>query len=503
MYLLSSRTNYSVISSDNYDPNTFFNYTNPEVALYMTNMLGEYLPDADRLYSIVGTYWYYTKFQQPDGTLISSMSSKILKMEKCNAARHFPNNFEMWKNEKFLNDSYCVAPNQIANISKPFAYDDSTAIVYWIQKCQNTTTKNDCHSKEYIDKTLENVFLLTRYTNYYFEHSKQTGEAVQYVQTDGFSISSTINKSFWYTLKSVEYFTDSGIFLPETTLQNFYTYFGWKESVILSKDTTIPDSVAALYFNMNPLKLVITKKYYKFQNMLADVGGLLKSVIWIATLISQYLTRPTLVDLFNNIYKYEAYNSNENLENQPLKNFVQSENNSMVKSGFMQPSMLTLKTSKIKTSDPVNDINNSKIKPDFISNNEKNSLIILLENKNKNSYYNNLSNFKKLFRCILSTKKDIQIKQFKLIEAKLEKIVSFEHLIKITKNVKFFKNLFLNEYQNKVIKICQVPKKKESSQVITTEKISEGLLNGINKEKLENTTDITGIDSKLLEILLR
>ena len=66
MYLLFSRTNYSVILLDNYDLNTYLNYTNPEVSLYIINIVGKFLPDADRFYSIIGTYWFYKKVQQLD-----------------------------------------------------------------------------------------------------------------------------------------------------------------------------------------------------------------------------------------------------------------------------------------------------------------------------------------------------------------------------------------------------------------------------------------------------
>jgi hypothetical protein len=124
--LLISRMNYSVVTADEYKPDAFSNWTNSEVSFYLTNKFGEFLDDADRLYTMVGTYWYFKKIQNPDGTMTSKISLSLLKMEKCNVTKHFKNNVELWKNEKFITHSYCLVPDQILNVTQPFGYDNST-----------------------------------------------------------------------------------------------------------------------------------------------------------------------------------------------------------------------------------------------------------------------------------------------------------------------------------------------------------------------------------------
>ena len=141
MYLLFSRKNYSVLASDEFAPNSFQNYTNPEISFYLANRLGEFLPDADRLYNVVATHIYYKTVQNPDGTSQARTSLTFLKMEKCNVTRHFPKREDMWKNEKFLKDSYCLAPNQIANILKPYAYPDYTAMIFWVKDAKTQQPK--------------------------------------------------------------------------------------------------------------------------------------------------------------------------------------------------------------------------------------------------------------------------------------------------------------------------------------------------------------------------
>jgi hypothetical protein len=288
MILLISRTNYSLLVSEEFYPNSFSNWTNSEVSFYLTNRVGQFLEDADRIYTVVGTYWQLKKIQNTDGTSVMRSVPAFLKMEKCNVTRHFKSNPDLWENEKYITHSYCMAPNQLVNVSKPFGYDESTYISFWVQKCQNTTTKNDCFPREYIDKTLVNVFLLSRFTNYYFDHSLQGDTSVPYIHNDGFFVSSTVYKRFSYSMRSVQYDTDAGIFLTNIETKNYTNLVDYKESVDLRTESFIPDVFITVAFNMNILKQKITKRYYKFQNMLADMGGLLKGLVSISSFFNWY-----------------------------------------------------------------------------------------------------------------------------------------------------------------------------------------------------------------------
>jgi hypothetical protein len=327
--LLISRMNYSVITADEYKPNTFSNYTNSELAFYLSNKYGEFLEDSERLYTMVGTYFYLKKVDNPDGTTSMKLSVMMVKMEKCNVTKHFKNNLKLWQNEKFITHSYCLPSDQLLNVTQPFGYDNSTWLVFWAQRCMNTTTKKDCYSRDYIDKTLNNVFLLTRFTNYYFDHSIKGDTGVPYIHTDGFGVSSTVYKRFSYNMKIVQYDTDAGIFLPDTD-SNFYTTMAdQKESTDLRTDTTIPNSFAAVSFNMYILKQNITKRYYKFQNMLADMGGLLKGVISIAIFLNWYFCNKQFYNEIinaniNSLHKEDIFSkSNSNLK---IKNNKNAEN---------------------------------------------------------------------------------------------------------------------------------------------------------------------------------
>jgi hypothetical protein len=132
--------NYSVLVSDEFHTNSFSNWTNAEVSTILVKKLGEFIEDADRLYTVIGIYWQLSKVLYSDGTNRLKYSLTFLKMEKCNLARHFKSNPDLWEKEKYITHSNCISPDQVVNVSKPSGSDDSSYFSFWLQRCQNITT---------------------------------------------------------------------------------------------------------------------------------------------------------------------------------------------------------------------------------------------------------------------------------------------------------------------------------------------------------------------------
>jgi hypothetical protein len=61
--------------------------------------------------------------------------------------------------------------------------------------------------------------------------------------------------------------------------------------------TTIAQSIAAVSFNMNSMKTNYSKYFYKGQNWIADVGGLLKALVSLAGIINLHFS--------SNLYYYK------------------------------------------------------------------------------------------------------------------------------------------------------------------------------------------------------
>jgi hypothetical protein len=319
--LLFSRVNYAVIQTDEYNNEQFMNWTNYEFSVYVVNRVGAKIPNDYKIFNMTGGFYNYQKIKNPDGTAGTRMSLEYFQMERCGLERNYPNSKDLWRDQKFINDSTCFPVGKVLNASLPYGDDGFTQVGIWINKCQNSSLNNNsCLPMEDIDKTLNNVNVLVRYRNYYFNHVLQDDPGVPYVHTDAPAVSATVYKKIIYTFQNVDYDTDDGFFLPEYRKLKYSIYLTVRESMDLRSDTNIANSFVLLNFNLGTMKKVIQKKYYKFQNMLADLGGLLKGVITIASLINTYLCdRVYFLQLINPVINNLVENNDEKKKTNPTK----------------------------------------------------------------------------------------------------------------------------------------------------------------------------------------
>jgi hypothetical protein len=287
--LLLSRSSFNVIQSEEFFPNAFKSWENEELSILVVSKLLDEIPQADRIFSVTGTWWVSKQNNTGEG-LGYFLEMYDVKLEQCNISRHFKHS-ELWRDQKLINVSKCLAPDQKFNSSKPFGADSYTGIVLWVHRCHNSTEKKDCLPEEEIEKALENVFVLVRFKDYYFDHKLTGDTSVPYVYSESEQASSTVYKRKWYNFRNVDYTVDEGYVLPSSTVYESTNLAETKSSVDLRVSTTIPGSFAVISFNMYNLKQKFQKTYYKCQNMLADLGGLFKGILVIASLMNYYFSQ--------------------------------------------------------------------------------------------------------------------------------------------------------------------------------------------------------------------
>ena len=172
IYLLVSRTSFSVILSEEFNPWPTKSWYNSEFSIMLQNRFLNDVVDKERIYGITAQTWSNKPNKQPDGSIKYVTEILPVEMEKCDVSRNFAGGVDLWKNQKLINDSYCIKTGQNISSIKLFGENDYTGVVLWIHKCQNSTTKTDCYPDEYITKELQNVFVLTRFRDYYLDHQK-------------------------------------------------------------------------------------------------------------------------------------------------------------------------------------------------------------------------------------------------------------------------------------------------------------------------------------------
>jgi hypothetical protein len=101
--MLISRENYSIIMTDEYDPNSFKDWTNEPFPIVLVDRLSVPFKEPDRLFSMVGTYW----------------ASKPIIDEKGNKNQKNPLNPQVQPNKPGSENNQQPAPNVQSKVSKP------------------------------------------------------------------------------------------------------------------------------------------------------------------------------------------------------------------------------------------------------------------------------------------------------------------------------------------------------------------------------------------------
>lgn len=288
---LLSKTNYNIIQSEEYSPLGYMDWTNYEFAVTITNKVGEKLENADKIYSVRGMWYLYDAKKNSNKSEVEMETTvKFFNMEYCDLNRHFPNSTDLWKEEKFLSTSFCFPKDYPLNTSQVYTTKGNKGIVLYLARCANTTLKKNCFPSERIEKELENVIVMTRFKNVYFDPKLTEDTGVPYIYTHSPSVSSSVLYKFNYYFNNVDYITDESLFFSTETVRLYNVIGDLKANSDLTKDSIVPGTFVTLMMNMHPMKKNFKKTYYKFQNMVADMGGLMKGILTVAGFINLYFS---------------------------------------------------------------------------------------------------------------------------------------------------------------------------------------------------------------------
>ena len=227
-----------------------------------------------------------------------------------------PKTRENWKCLSLIdsdNPSVFLAGNQQSNeysfiniIVKPCSIDDST-----------------CKSPEEIKKAISGAYLVFGYNEYLFDLRKSKNFAHSYLKEEEIFFSSLDKSSQFiqYELKKYHFYTDTGILIQDFQEDTFLKYKLINKEMILKDNNNNINDNSYIEINLIPSveKKNIYRKYYKIQNLIAEIGGLSKSFVLIALVLnyindqSRYYT--IMIDnLFDgdDVFKYFQYYHHNN-----------------------------------------------------------------------------------------------------------------------------------------------------------------------------------------------
>jgi hypothetical protein len=218
-----------------------------------------------------------------DGSVIETR--KYLNLVKCSnySFSSIPDYF----NGLNINNLYCVNLTGIT-LRGEFMEDKWTTIKFEFKKCVNSTRNNNsCRSPEEITEILNGGYMGIFTTDYQINPNNYSQPAQIYGKNIFTAFSVQHYADFWVYFQIKQINTDTGILfdsiVSETVLSYEYTYE--------NKDYRESNIFLTVYLRESTNRRVLDRSYSKFQDVAANIGGIIKIIFSIGQIITSYIRR--------------------------------------------------------------------------------------------------------------------------------------------------------------------------------------------------------------------
>jgi hypothetical protein len=308
--LLMGKRTYNVLTNDEFDKMPMIDWTKPQMAIQLYDKTLLPIPNFQKYYGIVVNYWWNKPSFDTNGNVTSyTVTPYPMNVETCDIGKHFEGHEDLWRKENLFGDPFCVKNENPIPVRGLFGENNFTGFVFWIHKCINSTENgNMCASPEDITKVTTNCYIKFSFLDAYVDNTLIGNPVIQYIKSEILQSSSTVYKRAWYLFKNVEYQDDAGFIFPDSTLYQFSNYERTIDATDLRTNPTIPGAFHVISINNHNWRKKIYRSYYKLQNMIADLGGITKGLIMIATFINTFITQTMYYEsiIINAAHNFEA-----------------------------------------------------------------------------------------------------------------------------------------------------------------------------------------------------
>jgi hypothetical protein len=278
--------------------------------------------------SIETVYRTFDNNNQP----VFNFSSTPIRTEQCVLERHFPNFIEQFESQP-LKGLNCIHPHDANSLFMDGFWGEESFVYLFARffACKNGTDVV-CKSQEVIDEYLNGGFIGIDFVNTIFDPVNYTTPH-KYVRKDYYStISNLYFKEINFYMNNVDYYTDQGILTEYDDLKQHLIF----ETAIENFDMRKQDNFANVVFRLSNMRLSVQRKYMKFQDFLAQMGGLMNGLLVVLNyLLSNYFLNGYFSTIINKL-------------------LITQGDETQAKKNVSLPTHGNLQTAKINTSRPVN-----------------------------------------------------------------------------------------------------------------------------------------------------
>lgn len=294
------RTNPSFIKQDFNPPNpNSKNITQNELMLTF-----RYENSDGKFINIDGLSYYFKayrkKYLRDEKGLWVSTRKELMKYSQCQKS-DFPENLHAIYDEKGMGSFYCIQTNSSDPLQIGGLWEDSFVNYLQIEYhiCNegeiNPYSKKPCNKKEISDKYMKDLLYVSfLFQDLYIDPSNFDKPILKTVFNYYHILDALLTKSSYIYFADNIVESDIGWILKENVYSSEFKFYDWRVDVL----TRLPDDKGVLPTGLGMAKIYIHKKiekytrlYVKIQTLAANVGGILKSFTFFATLIVQTINQ--------------------------------------------------------------------------------------------------------------------------------------------------------------------------------------------------------------------
>jgi hypothetical protein len=183
---------------------------------------------------------------------------------------------------------------------------EANLVVLCFTKCKNSTqNKNKCLPIEEINLRLTGSKYMIHYPEYTVDHNNILSPGQYRWSSEDNEMSPLIQKKWWFTYKTISYQSDMGLVFEDWKIQTYWAYLPYVFDVqLIEEGPNAPGGVFGVMGLLGASRLdIYQRKYIKLQELLANVGGVVKGIVLIASFLVNQLSETTIWhDFYDRLY---------------------------------------------------------------------------------------------------------------------------------------------------------------------------------------------------------
>lgn len=310
------RQNLSVIFNQDSSIPPVVNISNFPLVVGLIDDYGNPLPQAERTFRVEAKFWTFYTSVNETGEKIFGTSIIDIPIEKCNISKHFGEYQDYFDDGVFLSNSYCINPGQ-NNLTLYGAYGDlNNGFSFFdikFKQCVNNSKTTNCLDQQSIDYSLSSTYLILQYMDFDIDHQNPSNPALPIKKSDGIALSINLFKRIYDYKKQIIYDTDFGYVFEDIRSRNFFQE-DRQETTYDVKKVGGSDTDTFGYLTLLTSKKTdrYRRTYLKFQQLAANIGGVIKGVMIIGQILVLIYTRKLMtLSLIESLFTIDNQDSSE------------------------------------------------------------------------------------------------------------------------------------------------------------------------------------------------